>query len=51
MVPICRARRRKRACLIAGASLLFAPPYSPDLKPIEMAFAAVPSGNPEHVHS
>lgn len=39
MLPICRARRTKRACLISGAGLLFLPPYSPGLKPIEMAFA------------
>lgn len=32
----CRARQAVRA---AGAHLLFLPPYSPDLNPIEMLFA------------
>jgi len=34
-------RNEEAACLIAGAGarLLFLPPYSPDLKPIEMEFA------------
>jgi len=34
-------KNEEAACLIAGAGahLLFLPPYSPDLKPIEMEFA------------
>ena len=34
-------RRRIEAC---GARLLFLPPYSPDLNPIEMAFAKLKAG-------
>jgi len=34
-----KGRRARRAIRHAGAHLLFLPPYSPDLNPIEMMFA------------
>ena len=34
----------KRAIEAVGARLLFLPPYSPDLNPIEMAFAKLKAG-------
>ena len=34
-----KVRRARRAILAAGAKLLFLPPYSPDLNPIEQVFA------------
>ena len=34
-----KGRRVRRAIRAAGAKLLFLPPYSPDLNPIEQVFA------------
>jgi hypothetical protein len=42
------ARETIQAC---GASLLYLPPYRPDLNPIELAFSSVSGKQPQHAPS